>query len=106
MKATHEVPRRLMNSKRREIGIRVVDEPIVKSMLEELGQPIMSSTLILPGNDMPETEAYDIREKLEHEVDLVIDGGHCGFEPTTVINMVDGSPQVTRQGKGMDHGLD
>jgi len=106
LKATHEVPRRLMNSKRREIGIRVVENTIVQTMLQEFGQPIMSSTLILPGNDMPETDAFDIREKLEHDVDLVIDGGHCGFEPTTVINMVESSPRVTRQGKGMDHGLD
>ena len=106
LKATHEVPRRLMNSKRREIGIRVIGEPIVQAMLQELGQPIMSSTLILPGMDTPETVAYDLREKLEHDVDLIIDGGHCGLEPTTVISMVDGSPRVTRQGKGTDHGLD
>ena len=106
LKATHEVPRRLMNSKRREIGIRVADNNIVQALLQEFAQPIMSSTLILPGQDMPETDAYDIRQKLEHDVDLVIDGGLCGFEPTTVINMVDGSPRVTRQGKGVDHGLD
>lgn len=105
LKATHEVPRRLMHSKRREIGIRVVDNPIVHDMLQEFGQPIMSSTLILPDSDMPETDAHDIREKLEHQVDLVIDGGHCGFEPTTVINMVESSPKVTRQGKGGNHGL-
>jgi len=106
LKATHEVPRRLMHSKRREIGIRVVDNEIVHAMLEELGQPIMSSTLILPDQDMPETDAYDIREKLEHAVDLVIDGGHCGFEPTTVISMVENPPKLIRQGKGTDHGLD
>ena len=94
-----------MHSKRREIGIRVVDNPIVHDMLQEFGQPIMSSTLILPDSDMPETDAHDIREKLEHQVDLVIDGGHCGFEPTTVINMVESSPKVTRQGKGGNHGL-
>lgn len=106
LKATHEVPRRLMHPKRRVIGIRVVGDPIVKAMLEELGQPIMSSTLILPGQNVPETDAQDIREKLEHEVDLVVDGGNCGFEPTTVINMVEGSPFIVRQGKGTDHGLD
>jgi len=106
LKATHEVPRRLMHPKRRVIGIRVVDDPIVQGMLEELGQPIMSSTLILPGNDVPETEALVIREKLEHEVDLVVDGGNCGFEATTVINMVENSPFIVRQGKGADHGLD
>ncbi len=106
LKATHEVPRRLMHPKRRVIGIRVVDNPIVRAMLEELGQPIMSSTLIMPDKDMPETDAERIREKLEHDVDLIIDGGNCGLEPTTVINMVDGSPFVSRQGKGTDHGLD
>ena len=106
LKATHEVPRRLMHPKRRVIGIRVVGDPIVKAMLEELGQPIMSSTLILPGKDVPETDAQDIREKLEHEVDLVVDGGNCGFEATTVINMVEDSPFIVRQGKGTDHGLD
>jgi len=106
LKATHEVPRRLMHPKRRVIGIRVVDNPIVQAMLEELGQPIMSSTLILPGNDVPETDAFEIREKLEHEVDLVADGGSCGFEATTVINMVENSPFIVRQGKGTDHGLE
>lgn len=106
LKATHEVPRRLMHPKRRVIGIRVVDNTIVRAMLEELGQPIMSSTLILPGKDTPETDAEEIRERLEHDVDLIIDGGNCGFEATTVINMVDDSPFVVRQGKGTDHGLD
>ncbi len=106
LNATHEVPRRLMHPKRRVIGIRVVDNPIVRAMLEELGQPIMSSTLIMPDKDMPETDAERIREKLEHDVDLIIDGGNCGLEATTVINMVEGSPFVSRQGKGTDHGLD
>ena len=106
LKATHEVPRRLMHAKRRMIGIRVIENEIVHSMLEELGQPIMSSTLIMPGKDMPETDPEDIREKLEHQVDLVIDGGHCGFEATTVINMVENPPVLVREGKGKDHGLD
>ncbi len=106
LKATHEVPRRLMHPKRRVIGIRVVDNIIVRAMLEELGQPIMSSTMILPGNDNPETDAEVIREKLEHDIDLVIDGGNCGLEATTVINMVEATPFVVRQGKGTEHGLD
>ena len=106
LKATNEVPRRLMHPKRRMIGIRVVGDPIVKAMLSELGQPIMSSTLIMPGNEMPETDAHDIRDKLEHQVDLIIDGGNCGFEPTTVINLVESPPVITRQGKGTEHGLD
>lgn len=106
LKATHEVPRRLMHAKRRMIGIRVIDNDIVRALLEELGQPIMSSTLIHPGNDMPETDAEDIRESLQKQVDLIIDGGHCGLEPTTVINMVENPPVLVRQGKGRDHGLD
>ncbi|MDH5471775.1 MAG: L-threonylcarbamoyladenylate synthase [Gammaproteobacteria bacterium] len=105
LNATHEVPRRLMNPKRRMIGMRVADNEIVKALLSELGQPIMSSTLILPGKDMPETDPEEIREQLEKHVDLIIDGGYCGFEPTTVINMVENPPTLIRQGKGTDHGL-
>jgi len=106
LKATNEVPRRLMHPKRRMIGIRVIENPVVKAILESLGQPIMSSTLIMPGSDMPETDAHEIRDKLERQVDLIIDGGNCGFEATTVINMVENPPLVTRQGKGTEHGLD
>lgn len=106
LKATHEVPRRLMHPKRRMIGIRVVNNPIVQAMLSTLGQPIMSSTLILPDNSLPETDPNEIRDKLEYQVDLIIDGGVCGAEPTTVINMVESPPQVVRQGKGVDHGLE
>lgn len=106
LQATHEVPRRLMHPKRRMIGIRVMDNPIVQALLAELGQPIMSSTLILPGKDMPETDAEHILDKLQSQVDLIIDGGHCGLEPTTVINMVENPPVLVRQGKGTDHGLE
>lgn len=105
LQATHEVPRRLMHPKRRMIGIRIIDNPVVQALLEELGQPIMSSTLILPGKDMPETDAEHIRGKLQSQVDLIIDGGHCGLEATTVINMVENPPLLVRQGKGTDHGL-
>ena len=105
LQATHEVPRRLMHPKRRMIGIRIIDNPVVQALLEELGQPIMSSTLILPGKDMPETDAEHIRDKLQSQVDLIIDGGHCGLEATTVINMVENPPLLVRQGKGTDHGL-
>ncbi len=105
LSATHEVPRRLQNPKRKTIGIRVPDHPIAQALLAELGEPLMSSTLILPGSDMPETEAAAIRERLEREVDLVIDGGHCGFEPTTVIEMSEGAPRVLRQGCGVVDGL-
>ena len=106
LQATHEVPRRLQNPKRKTIGIRVPDHPIVQALLDELGEPLMSSTLILPGKELPETDAQAMREDLEHDVDLVIDGGHCGFEPTTVIDMTGEVPRVTRQGCGTVEGLE
>ena len=105
LKATHEVPRRLQNPKRKTIGIRIPDHPITQALLAELGEPLMSSTLILPGQDRPETDANDIRERLENAVDLVIDGDNCGLEPTTVIDLVEGSLQVVRKGRGSDEGL-
>ena len=105
LKATHEVPRRLQNPKRKTIGIRIPAHPVAQALLEELGEPLMSSTLILPEQEDPETDAQDIRERLEHDVDLVIDGGSCGLEPTTVIDMVDGSMDVVRKGRGSDEAL-
>ena len=100
LKATSEVPRRLMHPKRRTIGIRVPANPIAHCLLEEFREPIMSTTLILPGEDMPLTDPYDIRELLEHQVDLVIDGGYCGLEPTTVVDMTGDVPEVVRKGEG------
>jgi tRNA threonylcarbamoyl adenosine modification protein (Sua5/YciO/YrdC/YwlC family) len=105
LRATHEVPRRLQNPKRKTIGIRVPDHPICQALLGELGEPLMSSTLILPGHDVPETDAHEIRDRLEHELDLVIDGGNCSLEPTTVVDMVDGVPDVVRVGRGPTGGL-
>ena len=106
LRATATVPRRLQQPKRKTIGLRVPDHPVVSALLEELDQPLMSVTLILPGADLPETDALEIREKLEHVLDLVIDGGHCGVEPTTVIDLVEGVPRVTRAGRGALDGLD
>ena len=100
LKATSEVPRRLLHPKRRTIGIRVPANPIAHKMLEEHREPIMSTTLILPGDEMPLTDPYDIRELLEHQVDLVIDGGYCGLEPTTVVDMTEDVPEVIRKGGG------
>ena len=105
LRATGEVPRRLQNPKRKTIGIRVPDHLIAQALLDELGEPLMSSTVILPGGDIPESDADEIRARLEHEVDLVIDGGNCGLEPTTVIDMVEGAPQVVRQGCGVVEGI-
>lgn len=101
LKATREVPRRLQNPKRRTIGIRVPDNAICSALLDLLGQPMMSSTLILPPGELPETDPDEIRERLEKQVDLIIDGGNCGFEPTTVMVLEEsGDVSVTRQGKG------
>ena len=98
--ATTEVPRRLMNPKRRQIGIRIPDNAIALALLEELAQPLMSTTLILPGDEDPLTDPYDIRAILEHSVDLVIDGGFCGFDATSVVDLSCEPPQVIREGCG------
>ncbi len=100
LKATSIVPRRLMNPKRKTIGVRVPDNNIVQALLQTLGQPIMSSTMIPPGRNNPMGDPEEIRERFEHEVDLVIDGGFCGIDPTTVVNLIDGYPEVVREGKG------
>ncbi|WLQ14858.1 L-threonylcarbamoyladenylate synthase [Hahella aquimaris] len=98
--ATSEVPRRLLHPKRRQIGIRVPDNRIAQALLEELGEPLMSSTLIMPGEDMPMTDPYEIRQMLEHAVDLIIDGGFCGMEPTSVVDLTDDTPVILREGAG------
>ncbi|HHJ20471.1 MAG TPA: threonylcarbamoyl-AMP synthase [Gammaproteobacteria bacterium] len=100
LQATRDVPKRLQNPKRKTIGIRVPDNLIALALLETLNQPIMSSTLMLPDTDMPLTDPYQIRVLLEHEVDLVIDGGFCDIEPSTVVDMTSGRPEVLREGKG------
>ena len=100
LRATATVPRRLQQAKRKTIGIRVPDHPVIMQLLGELEQPLMSVTLHLPGEEFPETDAWEIREKLEHQVDLIVDGGHCGIEPTTVVDLVDPLPDVRRHGKG------
>ncbi len=79
---------------------------MVKAILDELGQPLMSTTLILPGKSIPLTEADEIRDLLQRQVDLVIDSGHCGIEPTTVIDLTGDAPELVRAGMGQDHGLD
>lgn len=100
LEGTADVPRRLMHPKRKTIGLRVPDNPIALALLEELGEPLMTSSLLLPGEEFPMTDPYDIRDTLEHFVDLVIDGGYCGLEPTTVIDLTQDVPELIRQGKG------
>jgi len=98
--ASREVPRRVMNPKRKTIGLRVPDNAIAQALLNELEAPLMSVTLIMPGDDHPLSDPYDIRTTLEHQVDLVIDGGYCGLEPTTVIDMSGDEIVLLRQGLG------
>jgi len=98
--ATREVPRRLQHPKRKTIGLRVPGNPIARALLDALDEPLMSTSLILPGETMPESDPYDIRQTLEHEVDLIIDGGYGGVEPSTVVDLEQGVPQVVRVGLG------
>jgi len=100
LNATREVPRRLLHPKRRTIGIRIPEHKIAQTLLEELNEPLLSSTLILPGQTLPMTDAEEIRDVLEHQVDLIIDGGHCGIDPTTVVDLTDHIPKVVRVGCG------
>lgn len=102
LRATREVPRRLMHPRRKTIGVRVPDNPVALALLEELGEPMLSATLSLPGDAAPLADAQDIRERLQHSVDLVVDGGHCGIEPTTVIDLSGAEPLVVRHGKGAE----
>lgn len=98
--ATREVPKRLQHPKRRTIGLRVPDHPLVRAVLEALGEPIMSSTLLLPGDDLPLTDPHDIEERIGHDIDLIIDAGPTGIEPTSVIDLSEGTVEVLRVGRG------
>ncbi len=102
LQATHEVPRRLQNPKRKTIGLRVPDHVVAQSLLQALGEPLMSCTLILPESDTPLSDPELIQSALKGQVDLLIDCGHCGIEPTTVVDLVSGTPLVTRTGKGAE----
>jgi tRNA threonylcarbamoyl adenosine modification protein (Sua5/YciO/YrdC/YwlC family) len=98
--ATKQVPKRLMHAKRKTIGVRIPDNRVALALLDELNEPLLSSTLILPGEDMPMTDPYEMNQILGHSVDAIIDGGYCGFEPTSVIDLHEGTPRVRRVGKG------
>ena len=100
LEATREVPKRLQNPKRRTIGIRVPDNEIVKALLAELGEPVMSSTLLLPGEEVPMTDPHEIRDRLQHVVDLVVDGGAGGHTPSSVVDLTGPAPVVVRRGLG------
>ncbi|MFD7078329.1 L-threonylcarbamoyladenylate synthase [Nocardioides sp. NPDC057577] len=98
--ATPEVPRRLMHPKKKTVGVRIPEHAVVQALLEELGEPLLSSTLILPGETEPEVFGWNVKEALDHQVDIVIDAGETPAEPTTVIDWSDGEPEVIRQGAG------
>lgn len=100
LEATRELPRRVLHPKRKTIGLRIPDHPVVAALLAELGEPILTSTLLLPGEDLPLTDAQEIRERLGKQVDLVIEAGACGPEATTVIDLTSGTPVLIRAGKG------
>ncbi len=100
LNATKEVPKRLIRPKKKTIGMRVPDNAILQAVLEELNEPLMSTSLIMPGEELPLSDPYDIRQSLEHSLDLVIDGGYCGFEATTVLDLTDEEAVLLRQGVG------
>lgn len=98
--ATREVPKRLAHPRKRTVGVRIPDHPVVKALLRELGKPLVSSTLLVPGEDEPMTNGWEIKERFDHELDAVIDSGECGTEPTTVVDFSAGYPEVVRAGAG------
>jgi len=100
LKATHEAPRRLQDPKKRSVGIRVPAHKIVDALLDILGEPLISSTLQLPGDDLPLTDPEEFRSRLDKHVDAILDAGPCGVEPTTVLDLSQGTVKLLRQGKG------
>ena len=100
LEATKEVPRRLSHPKKRTVGVRIPDHPVVRALLRELGTPLVSSTLLLPGHEEPMTDGWSIKEELDAVVDLVLDSGDCGTVPTTVVDWSEGYPEVVREGAG------
>jgi tRNA threonylcarbamoyl adenosine modification protein (Sua5/YciO/YrdC/YwlC family) len=98
--ATKEVPRRLLHPRRKTVGVRIPDHVVAQALLEELGEPLLSSTLTLPGQDEPMTQGWKIKEELDHPLDAVIDSGDCGTEPSTVIDFSEGEPEILRKGAG------
>lgn len=100
LRATREVPRRLLEPRRRTVGIRVPDHPVVRALLAEYAEPLMSTTLMLPGDDVPLTEGRQIEERVGHALDLILDAGACGFDPSTIVDLSGDAPVLLRAGKG------
>jgi tRNA threonylcarbamoyl adenosine modification protein (Sua5/YciO/YrdC/YwlC family) len=100
LEATKELPRRVLHPKRKTIGLRVPAHKVAQALLEELGEPLLTSTLMLPGDEAPLTEGWEIRERLDDHLDLILDGGFCGTEPTTIVDLTSLPPEVVRVGRG------
>lgn len=100
LRASNEVPKRLLHPKQKTVGVRIPDHVVTQALLAELGEPLLSSTLLLPGEAEPLTQGWEIKERLDHGVDAVIDSGDCGTEPTTVIDFSDDEPEIVRRGAG------
>jgi tRNA threonylcarbamoyl adenosine modification protein (Sua5/YciO/YrdC/YwlC family) len=98
--ATSEVPRRMLHPKKKTVGVRIPDHRVVHALLDALGEPLLSSTLLLPDEEEPLTQGWEIKERLEHQVDAVIDSGDCGPEPTTVVDFSNGYAEIVRRGTG------
>ncbi|WP_163543330.1 L-threonylcarbamoyladenylate synthase [Occultella kanbiaonis] len=98
--ATKEVPRRLLHPKKKTVGVRIPDHPVAQALLAELGEPLLSSTLLLPGQDEPMTDGWQIKDELDHVLDAVIDSGECGEVPTTVVDLSEGYAEIARYGAG------
>ncbi|GGY99947.1 L-threonylcarbamoyladenylate synthase [Streptomyces poonensis] len=98
--ATKEVPRRLLHPRKKTVGVRIPDHTVTQALLAELGEPLLSSTLLLPDEKEPLTQGWEIKERLDHVVDAVVDSGDCGTEPTTVIDFSEGEPEIVRRGAG------
>jgi tRNA threonylcarbamoyl adenosine modification protein (Sua5/YciO/YrdC/YwlC family) len=100
LEGTKELPRRVLHPKRKTIGLRVPAHPVALALLEQLGEPLLTSTLILPGDETPLTEGWEIQDRLDDRLELILDGGHCGTEPTTVIDLTGALPVLLRTGRG------
>ena len=98
--ATREVPRRLLHPRKKTVGVRIPDHVVAQALLAELGEPLVSSTLLLPGEEEPLTQGWEIKEELDHAVDAVVDAGDCGTEPTTVVDLSGDDPEIVRRGAG------
>ena len=100
LEGTKELPRRVLHPKRKTIGLRIPAHPVALGLLDQLGEPLLTSTLILPGDEIPLTEGWEIQDRLDDQLELILDGGHCGIEPTTVVDLTAALPALVRAGRG------